>query len=87
MLAEGPRLRLAEALPGWRRAVGAAIAPGWPVPGLASALAYHDGYRSQRLWADVIQAQRDYFGAHGIERVDRAGSFHIDWTTVRSQPR
>jgi 6-phosphogluconate dehydrogenase len=87
MLADGPRLRLAEALPGWRRVVGAAIAHGWPVPGLTSALAYHDGYRSPRLWADVIQAQRDYFGAHGIERVDRAGSFHIDWTTVRSKPR
>jgi len=63
-----------------RRVVGAAVAGGLPVPALASALAYFDSYRSGRLWADLIQAQRDYFGAHTFERVDRPGIFHFDWT-------
>ena len=53
-----------------------------PVPALASALAYFDGYRSARLPANLIQAQRDYFGAHTYERVDRPGSFHSDWPAL-----
>ncbi|HYG88557.1 MAG TPA: NADP-dependent phosphogluconate dehydrogenase [Azospirillum sp.] len=64
---------------GWRRAVGAAVASALPVPAMSSALAYWDGYRSDRLWANMIQAQRDYFGAHGYERTDRAGKVHTDW--------
>jgi 6-phosphogluconate dehydrogenase len=71
--------RLAAALPGWRRVVADAIAAGLPIPALGSALAYLDAYRTGRLWADVIQAQRDYFGAHGFERIDRPGKFHDDW--------
>jgi len=63
----------------WRRVVGAAVGNGLPVPALASALSYHDAYRSGRLWADLIQAQRDYFGAHTFERTDREGWFHREW--------
>lgn len=71
---------LASAEAGWRRTVGAATASALPVPAMASALAYWDGYRSSRLWANMIQAQRDYFGAHGYERTDRPGKVHTDWT-------
>jgi 6-phosphogluconate dehydrogenase len=52
---------------------------GIPVPGLASALAYFDSYRTFRLPANLIQAQRDYFGSHTYERIDREGSFHTEW--------
>jgi 6-phosphogluconate dehydrogenase len=65
---------------GWRRVVATAAADGLPAPALASALAYFDSYRSGRLWADLIQAQRDYFGAHTFERVDQPGTFHVDWS-------
>ena len=65
-----------------RLVVGHANAAGLPVPALSSALAYFDGYRHERLSADLIQAQRDYFGAHTFERVDRPGSFHHDWTAT-----
>ena len=61
------------------RAVAFAVARGLPVPALASALSYYDAYRSDRLWANLIQAQRDCFGAHGFERTDRPGLFHGDW--------
>ena len=54
---------------------------GIPVPTFASSLAYYDGYRADRLPANLLQAQRDYFGAHTYERVDqkRGKFFHIDW--------
>jgi 6-phosphogluconate dehydrogenase len=67
---------------GWRRTVAAAAQAGIPAPCLGSALAYFDGYRSARLPANLLQAQRDYFGAHTYRRVDRpAGEiFHTDWT-------
>jgi 6-phosphogluconate dehydrogenase len=71
--------RVAAALPGWRAVVADAVTAGRPIPALASALSYRDAYTTGRLWADVIQAQRDFFGAHGFERVDRPGSFHEDW--------
>jgi 6-phosphogluconate dehydrogenase len=66
----------------WRRVVAAAALNGIPVPAFSSALAYYDGYRSPRLPANVLQAQRDYFGAHTYERVDkpRGTFFHTDWT-------
>ena len=64
---------------GWRRTVGTAVAAGQPVPAMGSALAYWDGYRSERLWANMIQAQRDFFGAHGYERTDRPGMAHTQW--------
>jgi 6-phosphogluconate dehydrogenase len=67
---------------GWRRAIVAAVQSGVPVPCLSSALAYFDGYRSGRLPANLTQAQRDFFGAHTYERVDRARGqfFHTNWT-------
>ncbi len=67
---------------GWRRAVGAGVASGIPLPAMGAALAYFDGYRSGRLPANLLQAQRDYFGAHTYERVDqpRGKFFHTNWT-------
>ncbi|MFF2484182.1 NADP-dependent phosphogluconate dehydrogenase [Paenibacillus sp. NPDC058071] len=63
----------------WREVVGTAVANGVPVPAFASALAYFDSYRSERLPANLLQAQRDYFGAHTFKRVDKEGSFHYNW--------
>jgi 6-phosphogluconate dehydrogenase len=63
-----------------RDVVSAAIAAGVPVPAFASAIAYFDGYRSARLPANLVQAQRDFFGAHTFERIDKPGSFHADWS-------
>ena len=66
----------------WRGVVGQAQRWGIPVPGLSSALAYLEGYRSPRLPSNLVQAQRDYFGAHTYERIDqpRGKFFHTDWT-------
>lgn len=71
-----------NALPGWRTTVVAAVESGIPVPAYSSALAFYDAYRSGRLPANLIQAQRDYFGAHTYERIDRPRGefFHTDWT-------
>ena len=63
----------------WRRVVAAAATEGIPVPALSSSLAYYDSYRRESLPADLIQAQRDYFGAHTYERLDMPGSFHTEW--------
>jgi len=63
----------------WREVIAAASMMGIPVPAFSSALAYFDSYRRSRLPANLIQAQRDYFGAHTYERVDRPGSFHTEW--------
>ena len=66
----------------WREVVAAAVVNGVPVPAFSSALAYYDGYRSANLPANLLQAQRDYFGAHTYERVDRPRGefFHTAWT-------
>ncbi len=66
----------------WRRVVATAAENGIPIPALASALSYYDGYRTERLPANLLQAQRDYFGAHTYERVDkpRGEFFHTNWT-------
>jgi 6-phosphogluconate dehydrogenase len=66
----------------WRRVVAAAVERGIPMPAMSSALAYYDGYRTARLPANLLQAQRDYFGAHTYERVDkpRGEFFHTNWT-------
>jgi len=71
-----------EATPSWRRVVAHAARHGIPVPAFATALAFFDGIRSERLPANLIQAQRDYFGAHTYERVDRPRGqfFHTNWT-------
>jgi 6-phosphogluconate dehydrogenase len=66
----------------WRKVVATAIEMGIPIPAFSSALAYYDGYRSARVSANLLQAQRDYFGAHTYERVDkpRGEFFHTNWT-------
>ncbi len=63
----------------WRKVVTTAVDLGVPTPAFASALAYYDSYRSERLPANMIQAQRDYFGAHTYKRVDKEGTFHTNW--------
>ncbi len=71
-----------SSLPAWRRVVQTAVELGIPMPAVSTALAYYDGYRSERLPANLLQAQRDYFGAHTYERVDRPRGefFHTNWT-------
>jgi len=64
---------------GWRRVVATAVQLGVPVPAFSSALAYYDSYRSAVLPANLLQAQRDFFGAHTYRRVDRDGVFHTRW--------
>ena len=80
-------IRQAEA--GWRRAVALGIQLGIPLPGFSSALAFYDGYRSARLPANLLQAQRDYFGAHTYARLDApaAERFHTDWTGDQAERR
>ena len=63
----------------WRMVVKLAVESGIPVPAMSGSLAYFDSYRRERLPANLIQAQRDYFGAHTYERVDKPGSFHTEW--------
>ena len=70
----------------WRSVVASAVQHGVSVPSLAAAIAYYDGYRSARLPANLLQAQRDYFGAHTYQRTDREGTFHTDWLHARRQP-
>ena len=74
--------KMMAAQAGWRRSVSAAILNGIPVPAFAAALCYYDGYRTESLPANLLQAQRDYFGAHTYERVDapRGEFFHTNWT-------
>jgi 6-phosphogluconate dehydrogenase len=66
----------------WRRALISAIHLGVPTPAFSTALAFFDGYRTERLPANLLQAQRDFFGAHTFERVDkpRGEFFHTNWT-------
>ncbi|MFD2613987.1 NADP-dependent phosphogluconate dehydrogenase [Paenibacillus gansuensis] len=63
----------------WREVIALAVKSGIPVPAFASALAYYDSYRSERLPANLLQAQRDYFGAHTFQRLDKEGTFHFQW--------
>ncbi len=74
--------KVQKASAGWRRVCAAAISCGIPAPAMTSALSYFDGYRCDRLPANLLQAQRDYFGAHTYERVDceRGKFFHTNWT-------
>ncbi len=64
-----------------RQVVQSAVALGIPIPAMSASLAYYDAYRSERLPANLIQAQRDYFGAHTYRRTDREGVFHTDWSS------
>ena len=72
---------VAKSQSAWRHIVSTAASLGIPIPAMSAALAYYDGYRSKRLPANLLQAQRDYFGAHTYERVDkpRAEFFHTKW--------
>ena len=63
----------------WRFVIQTAIESGIPMPAMSASLAYYDSYRSERLPANLIQAQRDFFGAHTFERIDKPGTFHADW--------
>ena len=82
MLDDYFRAALEKAQSGWRRAVAAAVMNGIPAPAMSAALSYYDGYRCAGLPANLIQAQRDYFGAHSYERIDRPRGefFHTNWT-------
>jgi 6-phosphogluconate dehydrogenase len=70
----------------WRHVVSSAVELGIWAPAFTSALAYFDGYRQARLPANLLQAQRDYFGAHTYQRTDRPGTFHSDWLSKRRKP-
>ncbi len=76
------RDKVEKAQKGWRNVVSTAITNGIPVPAISSALGYFDGYRCERLPANLLQAQRDYFGAHTYERLERPRGefFHTNWT-------
>lgn len=75
-----------EAQAAWRHVVATAATLGIPVPAFSTALAYYDGYRRETLPANLLQAQRDYFGAHTYQRIDKEGTFHTDWITERRDP-
>lgn len=77
---------IAQTQPNWRRAVATAINQGVAVPAFSASLAYFDSYRSARLPANLLQAQRDFFGAHTYERVDRPGVFHTEWMEGGHEP-
>ncbi len=68
----------------WRKVVQAAVGIGIPLLAMGSSLAYFDAYRSERLPANLTQAQRDYFGAHTYRRTDREGVFHTEWTGAKN---
>jgi 6-phosphogluconate dehydrogenase len=82
MLDDYFRMAIENAQNAWRKVVSTAVEWGISIPAFSSALAYYDGYRSARLSANLLQAQRDYFGAHTYERVDkpRGEFFHTNWT-------
>lgn len=71
--------RILDRQTAWRKVVTIAVAAGIPVPAMSASLAYYDAYRSENLPANLIQALRDFFGAHTFERIDRPGRFHVDW--------
>ena len=73
------RRAIARSQAAWRRVVARAVRAGIPVPAFGAALSFYDGYRSERLPANLTQAQRDYFGAHTYRRLDKPGVFHTEW--------
>jgi len=86
LLAPFFREAIDESQQAWRRVMIAATERGLPVPAFAAALAYYDSYRRARLPANLLQAQRDYFGAHTYQRIDREGVYHTDWLNLRREP-
>ena len=79
LLDEEFRAAVTQRLPAWRKVIQLAVAHGIPTPAFSASLAYYDSYRNARLPANLIQAQRDFFGAHTYERTDREGIFHSEW--------
>lgn len=79
LLAEPFRSAITERQAAWRRVIALAVQHEIPVPALSASLAYFDAYRSERLPANLTQAQRDYFGSHTYRRIDRPGVFHTEW--------
>ena len=75
-----------KAQPKWRLVLATAIKHGVATPAFSASLAYFDSYRSARLPANLLQAQRDFFGAHTYERIDKPGVFHTDWTQTEEKP-
>ena len=71
----------------WRRVDSLAVNLGISLLGMSASLAYVDSYRRERLPANLVQAQRDYFGAHTYERVDIEGSYHTEWFKLAKQSR
>ena len=78
---------ITKCIPAWRRIVAFAAAVGIPAPVFSSTLAYYDAVRAERLPAALVQAQRDYFGAHTYRRVDAEGTYHVEWTGDRTETR
>jgi 6-phosphogluconate dehydrogenase len=76
---------VAEGDAAWRRVVATAAQSGVPASGFSSALAYYDSLTSERLPASLIQGQRDFFGAHTYQRVDKSGTFHTLWSDDRRE--
>lgn len=71
----------------WRRVLCIATELGLPVPAFSAALSYYDSYRLESLPANLLQSQRDYFGAHTYKRTDKEGTFHTEWLDLRKQPK
>jgi 6-phosphogluconate dehydrogenase len=80
LLDEAFSAAVAQRQDSWRFVVQTAVGLGIPVPAISSSLGYYDAYRSERLPANLTQAQRDFFGAHTYRRIDRDGTFHTDWS-------
>eukprot|EP01090_Pellita_catalonica_P008715 TRINITY_DN19797_c0_g1_i1.p1 TRINITY_DN19797_c0_g1~~TRINITY_DN19797_c0_g1_i1.p1 ORF type:complete len:492 (-),score=91.57 TRINITY_DN19797_c0_g1_i1:74-1519(-) len=82
LLSQFFKAKIEKAQASWRKVVSIAVMNGIPVPAMSTALAYFDGFRTERLPANLLQAQRDYFGAHTYQRVDKPRSefFHTNWT-------
>ena len=78
---------IAKCIPAWRRIVAFAASAGYPVPVFSSTLSYYDAVRAERLPAALVQAQRDYFGAHTYQRVDAEGTFHVEWSEDRRETK
>jgi 6-phosphogluconate dehydrogenase len=80
LLVDGDFAReMADRQAGWRRAIALAVQHGLPMPTMMASLSYYDAYRRERLPANLTQAQRDFFGAHTYQRIDREGTFHTQW--------
>lgn len=87
LLADYFQQAVSRAQDAWRRVVVVATQLGLPVPAFSAALSYYDSYRMARLPVNLLQSQRDYFGAHTYQRDDRSGTFHTEWLELRKQPR